>query len=160
MASSNVLKKIEKHIEQINQLLKSACYNCGDFGHFATECKQEKKILRCYNCNMEGHFATECKQEKKKLLCFNCKQPGHYANVCPLKMQPKNETQHPNSAPAVHPKKSLENSLKRKADENLEGQPPLKKTRGRKKKIENSVNIATVQPTIFCSQVPKDDTKL
>ena len=34
------------------------CFKCGKHGHYANECKFNKRV--CYECNEEGHFKQDC----------------------------------------------------------------------------------------------------
>ncbi|KAI9786353.1 MAG: hypothetical protein M1816_008014 [Peltula sp. TS41687] len=64
------------------------CPNCGELGHSAKFCKEEKKIVdlprvKCINCGEEGHRSRDCQQERvDPTACRNCGKPGHRASDC------------------------------------------------------------------------------
>lgn len=44
---------------------KPKCANCGELGHIAKNCSQEKMeaervVVMCYNCGLEGHRVRDC----------------------------------------------------------------------------------------------------
>jgi len=55
------------------------CFNCGQFGHLASNCSNE---TICYNCGVSGHLSGACTSERRT-ICHNCNQEGHIANTCP-----------------------------------------------------------------------------
>ena len=42
----------------IDNILETKCYRCGDTGHMAADCSKEKDV--CYNCQKPGHVAKDC----------------------------------------------------------------------------------------------------
>lgn len=108
--NQNINTKVER-----KKSIKMKCFNCGDYGHMAKDCKtgvkcyncdqighksnecpnpqkpvkeKTKQTIKCYICNQEGHMSRECPQNRGKLKCFNCGQEGHKSFECP---NPKNE---------------------------------------------------------------------
>lgn len=46
------------------------CYNCLQYGHIATKCKEPKNpSKRCYRCGDESHLAARCQEPPKCLSC-------------------------------------------------------------------------------------------
>ncbi|KAJ6847910.1 protein AIR1 [Iris pallida] len=59
-----------------------ACFNCGEEGHRAVDCTEEKRQKPCFVCGMFGHNAKQCTQGQD---CYICKRRGHIAKNCPDK---------------------------------------------------------------------------
>ncbi|KAI0498911.1 hypothetical protein KFK09_019809 [Dendrobium nobile] len=64
------------------------CYNCGEEGHIAANCKAERRQKPCFVCGMFGHNSKECLQG---IDCFACKRRGHHAKDCPDKHKNNSE---------------------------------------------------------------------
>ncbi|KAI9993139.1 hypothetical protein PInf_015206 [Phytophthora infestans] len=58
--------------------LATKCFHCGEVGHMATVCMNDKLQLPCYYCALRGHQAWEC----PNLPCGNCRQLGHQERDC------------------------------------------------------------------------------
>ncbi|XP_054790213.1 uncharacterized protein LOC129295694 [Prosopis cineraria] len=58
------------------------CFNCGEGGHTAVNCKAGKRKKPCFVCGSLEHAAKKC---TKARYCFICKKSGHRANDCPEK---------------------------------------------------------------------------
>ncbi|UNI20711.1 hypothetical protein JDV02_006776 [Purpureocillium takamizusanense] len=68
---------------------RSKCHNCGELGHVAKFCTQERTErpdqpkISCSNCNEEGHRLRDCPQPRvDKSACRNCGKSGHRAADC------------------------------------------------------------------------------
>ncbi|KAJ6827114.1 protein AIR1 [Iris pallida] len=59
-----------------------ACFNCGEEGHMAVYCREEKRKKPCFVCGMFGHYAKRCTQGQD---CYICRRRGHIAKKCPDK---------------------------------------------------------------------------
>ncbi|XP_020588876.1 uncharacterized protein LOC110030490 [Phalaenopsis equestris] len=58
------------------------CYNCGEEGHTAANCMEERRQKPCFVCGKFGHIGKHCMQGQD---CFVCKRKGHHAKECPDK---------------------------------------------------------------------------
>ncbi|KAL2005611.1 hypothetical protein VTN00DRAFT_10104 [Thermoascus crustaceus] len=64
------------------------CSNCGEMGHTARGCKQERAVIervevKCVNCHATGHRARDCTEKRHdKFACRNCGSPEHKAADC------------------------------------------------------------------------------
>lgn len=54
------------------------CYNCGRFGHRASDCKNA--TTSCFLCGKAGHCAVEC--NGREIVCYNCGEAGHISTKC------------------------------------------------------------------------------
>ncbi|KAF3529975.1 hypothetical protein DY000_02036458 [Brassica cretica] len=74
---------------------RGACYTCGDTGHLARDCVQKPSGERgggCYTCGDAGHLARDCvkKSGGERVgggACYTCGGSGHMARECPSKRQ-------------------------------------------------------------------------
>ncbi|KAK4275971.1 hypothetical protein QN277_018977 [Acacia crassicarpa] len=56
------------------------CFNCGEGGHTAVNCKEGKRKKPCFVCGSFEHGAKQCNKARD---CFICKKGGHQAKDCP-----------------------------------------------------------------------------
>ncbi|KAJ5570007.1 uncharacterized protein N7459_009437 [Penicillium hispanicum] len=65
------------------------CRNCGELGHSARGCKQERieadrVEIKCGNCGGMGHRVRDCLQDRRnKYGCRNCGKDDHDTKECP-----------------------------------------------------------------------------
>lgn len=45
--------------------IKDMCYNCGERGHWASECQEEDGRGRCYRCGRKGHERKDCRERSR-----------------------------------------------------------------------------------------------
>ncbi|XP_077301363.1 uncharacterized protein LOC143921917 [Arctopsyche grandis] len=48
--------------------LSSRCYNCGERGHLAADCRFKTRGTRCFNCTEFGHISAQCNSTKTKTV--------------------------------------------------------------------------------------------
>ncbi|GMF48587.1 unnamed protein product [Phytophthora fragariaefolia] len=58
--------------------LATKCYHCGEVGHMASVCMNDKLQPPCYYCALRGHQSWAC----PNLPCTNCLQLGHQERDC------------------------------------------------------------------------------
>ncbi|KAF4511954.1 hypothetical protein G6O67_001150 [Ophiocordyceps sinensis] len=73
------------------------CRNCGELGHVAKFCSEEKfekpdqPKIACNNCGEDGHRIRDCpKPRVDKFACRNCGKSGHRASDCEEPPNPEN----------------------------------------------------------------------
>lgn len=60
------------------------CYNCGRFGHRASD--RKNATTSCFKCGLVGDLAFECKS--RDIFCNNCGEAEHISTKC---TKPKKE---------------------------------------------------------------------
>ncbi|KAE9017085.1 hypothetical protein PR003_g15368 [Phytophthora rubi] len=58
--------------------LATKCFHCGEVGHMASVCMNDKLQPPCYYCALRGHQSWAC----PNLPCTNCLQLGHQVRDC------------------------------------------------------------------------------
>lgn len=61
-----------------------ACFNCGEEGHSAANCKSARRKKPCFVCGSLDHEVKQCQKGQD---CFICKGGGHRAKDCPKKFK-------------------------------------------------------------------------
>lgn len=72
---------------------RKACYKCGNVGHLAADCGEERL---CFNCKKPGHESPACPLPRTfaHKQCFSCGGIGHIQNDCPtLRIQGQTSNQ-------------------------------------------------------------------
>ncbi|XP_028806104.1 zinc finger CCHC domain-containing protein 7-like [Neltuma alba] len=59
------------------------CFNCGEGGHTAVNCKAGRRKKPCFVCGSLEHAVKNCTKARD---CFICKKGGHRAKDCPEKI--------------------------------------------------------------------------
>ncbi|PFH60710.1 hypothetical protein XA68_10509 [Ophiocordyceps unilateralis] len=83
-----LLARLEDAGEVVNNG-RSLCHNCGELGHVAKYCTQERvdkpegPKITCTNCGEDGHRLRDCPQPRvDRFACRNCGKSGHKATDC------------------------------------------------------------------------------
>ncbi|KAL2269184.1 hypothetical protein VTJ83DRAFT_4030 [Remersonia thermophila] len=89
-------KDVDENLERLKNAgeptdrMVPKCSNCGEVGHGARSCPQEKlekpntSEIRCYNCNETGHRVRDCPVPRvDRFACKNCGESGHKVADCP-----------------------------------------------------------------------------
>jgi hypothetical protein len=112
MLDFNIYKNQKHKIDQVNLNEGILCKICGKYGHYAKECRLQKKFSKtshkgkinknkkgevknpCYFMRTNGfkcngkHSSTTCyynPTSKEYKLCTNCNKPGHVQKDCKAK---------------------------------------------------------------------------
>lgn len=98
-------------MNQFTSSFSRQCFSCKKFGHKATECKSQVRMINqvmmnrfnegrmnlffngyCYTYKKIEHKENQCRSRsnggqtnKKSVVYYNCNKPGHISKVCKIK---------------------------------------------------------------------------
>ncbi len=78
---------------------RNECFNCGELGHYAKDCKWSKNSnskdnAQCDKCGKNGHTRSSCFAKRDiQLTCDRCGKIGHSSLTCCVKLQAQYDVQ-------------------------------------------------------------------
>ena len=82
-------KKEARHKKQQAGVSSTHCFNCGQEGHAASACPQQRSEAKmCYVCGSSAHLSRNCPSAKSKRSCFTCGSTAYLSKECPQRPAP------------------------------------------------------------------------